>query len=283
MMNDRAHASIRQAVKYASEQLTAITANHYWEAQLLLAHVTGLTVTEIHTQATDACDPCNWPRLEMMINRRLREEPLPYILGQWSFYDMTLTVNRHVLIPRPETEVLVDQVLALLPTQKPLTVVDLGTGSGAIALALAYHRPQCQLWALDSQPEALKVAYDNAKRYQLANIHWGQGAWLEPLDNQKVDVIVSNPPYVASEDSHFHSSSLQFEPRLALDGGTTGLAAIEHIIAAAPNYLTARGLLALEHGYDQQSQVLTLMRQYFDNVMAFDDLSGHHRVVIGQH
>lgn len=281
MKTDHTRITIRQALKYASEQLTVITDNHYREAQLLVAHVAGLTVTQVHTRGLDEMANDSWQRLQTLIDRRLQHEPLPYVLGQWSFYGLTLTVNRDVLIPRPETEVLVDTVLAELAADRALQVVDLGTGSGAIAIALAYYRPYWQLWAIDSQPEALKLACDNAERYRLANIHFRQGQWLRPLNDNKVDAIISNPPYVASRDPHFKERSLQFEPRSALDGGETGLQAIEQIVEQAPSCLADKGLLALEHGYDQQPQVLALMRRYFDKVRSVEDLAGHERFVIG--
>ena len=184
-------------------------------------------------------------------------EPLAYILGHQSFLGVELTVDPRVLIPRPETELLVNWALALAPPQRPLAVLDLGTGSGAVALALKQAQPDWQVYAVDASAEALAVAQGNAQRLQLA-VHFALGDWFHALaPQQRFDLIVSNPPYVADQDPHL--AALAHEPTLALCAGADGLRDIRHIIAKAPHHLHPGAWLLLEHGYDQAAAVRQLL------------------------
>ena len=187
-----------------------------------------------------------------------------------------------MLIPRPETELLVERALQKIAPGKALRVADLGTGSGAIALAVARERPACELHATDLSAQALSVAQRNAVRNEVSGIHWHQGSWLDPLDGA-FDLIVSNPPYVAAGDAHLKQGDLRFEPELALTPGPDGLEAIRQIADASRSHLRSGGWLLLEHGYQQAEAVGLILKQSgFDGVETSADLAGHPRVTAGR-
>ena len=209
--------------------------------------------------------------------RRLAGEPVAYILGYKAFYGLKLAVSPAVLDPRDDTETLVDWALELIPKDQVFKVLDLGTGSGAVALAICSQRPIAQLTATDASPEALEVARSNAKalelpcRFVLSDIHASH--WFSALNSEKFDLIVSNPPYIAGGDSHL--AALKHEPDMALTSGADGLDAIRSIVAHAPAHLSKGAHLLLEHGYDQAKAVRDLMSRHgFANVMTRQDLSG---------
>ena len=188
-----------------------------------------------------------------------------------------------VLIPRPETELLVEQALAHIPEDAEWTVADLGTGSGAIALAIATERPHCRLIATDNSAAALAVARANATRLGIANVEFRHGEWLKPLAGMRFDVIVSNPPYVRANDPHLTQGDVRFEPESALVAGADGLDAIRRIAADAVSYLRPGGWLLLEHGYDQAQSVRALLESHgYDMVASCRDTAGHERVTEGR-
>ncbi len=214
-------------------------------------------------------------RYNQLIERRAAGEPLAYLLGEKEFYGLHLHVNPSVLIPRPDTETLVDWALHLLPENEARDVADLGTGSGALALAIKTHRHEARVCAVDCSPAALDVARANAQRTNLG-IEWLQGSWWQPLVGRRFDLVVSNPPYIAEGDPHL--DDLQHEPQLALTSGADGLDAIRQIVEQAPAYLHAGGWLLLEHGYNQHEAVKTLMAaRGFKKVSGRLDLGGHVR------
>lgn len=272
---------LKQALIETSIQLKSVCDNAYWEAQWLLSHITQLSVTQVHVFSDLKLDEIQQQHLDHLIQRRLKGEPLAYLIGHWQFYGLEFKITPDVLIPRPETETLASAVLEVLP-EHGCQVADIGTGSGAIAIALAYHRPQWKIDAIDDSAEALQVAQANVKRHQLANVTVKQGVWCKPLGAVKMDAIVSNPPYIATEDPHFAQASLQYEPRRALDGGEDGLQAIRELIRQAPGHLKPSGWLFLEHGFDQQQAVMALLKQYhFKQTQVWQDLTGQPRVVAG--
>lgn len=262
------------------------------DAQLLLLQALGKTPAQrswLLAHDTDALPPQCAPVLEALVLRRLAGEPLAYLSGCKSFYGMDLQVSADVLVPRPDTETLVDWALALLvpavaasAPQKPLRLLDLGTGSGAIALALKASRPDWRVWATDISLAALAIARANAQRLKL-DVHFSHGPWLAavPLDAPRFDCIVANPPYIAEHDPHL--AALGFEPMLALTSGSDGLDALRHIIAGAPAHLAPGGWLLLEHGFDQAAAVrLLLGEQGFSAVQSRHDLAGIDRCSGGQ-
>ena len=241
----------------------------------LLAHDTDEVSAELHT------------RLENKVLRRIAGEPVAYITGTKEFYGLPLTVDARVLVPRPDTETLVDWVLDILDTSCAETgtprVVDLGTGSGAIALALKHTRPDLDIYAVDTSVDALAVAQGNAQRLNL-EVHFSQGSWLAslPAERDTFDVIASNPPYIAALDEHL--AALVHEPLQALASGSDGLDDIRQIIVQATDHLNLGGWLLLEHGYDQAEQVRGLLSDAgFANVQSRMDLAGIERCTGGQY
>jgi release factor glutamine methyltransferase len=253
------------------------------DAQLLLLHALGKAPHDrawLLAHDSDGLAPQVQQRFEALVRRRQDAEPVAYILGHKEFFGLQLAVDPSVLIPRPETELLVDWALALLQDaapKLPLRVLDLGTGSGAVALALKHTQPQLQVHAVDVSAAALAVAQHNAKRLQLP-ITFGQGHWFEALGQlaASFDLIVSNPPYIAEQDPHL--AALAHEPALALRGGADGLRDLCHIVAQAPNHLRPGGWLLLEHGHDQAAAVrLALGAANFQAIESRRDISGMER------
>jgi len=246
------------------------------EARLLLAAATGFSTTSVvaFPERCLAAEAEN--RFHDFIHRRKSGEPVAYILGRKEFYGLELSVNPAVLIPRPETELLVE-----LSLQREFSsVADLGTGSGAIALALKHQRPRARVVAIEASAAALVVARKNAARFNL-DIDFRHGRWLAPLAGERFDLIVSNPPYVAEGDPHL--ADLAFEPAAALVAGPDGLAAIREIVAAAPSHLVPGGWLMLEHGVGQDVAVRSLLTEKgLEEVATWPDLAGIPRVSGGQ-
>ena len=209
------------------------------------------------------------------LQRRLDGEPVAYILGEQAFFGLQLQVNPHVLVPRPDTETLVQWALDLAPDQAGVRCWDVGTGSGAIALALCAARPQWTITASDLSADALRVAQANAKRLGMS-LRWAQGPWLAALPNERFELIISNPPYIAEDDPHL--SALQHEPRSALTAGADGLNDLRTLIQQAPDHLSLGGWLLLEHGHDQAHAVRALLTQAgLTEVNSRKDLAGIER------
>lgn len=250
------------------------------EAQLLVAHAIGksrswMLAHDDDEAATDTVDAAY-----SAFARRRDGEPVAYILGEREFYSLMFTVNPAVLIPRPETELLVDLALERLPQGGSL--LDVGTGSGAIAVAVAHTRPDLNVWAGDISPDALAVARTNAGRHG-TKIHFAQSDLLAGFSGERFDVIVSNPPYIAAGDPHLSSGDLRFEPSGALSPGPDGLALIRRLAATAPAHLAPAGWLLFEHGYDQGPDCNSLLQEMnYKEVITDTDLSGHPRITAGR-
>jgi len=253
------------------------------DAELLLAHVLGRPRSYLFAWPERALSAAEWAAFEALVGRRALGEPVAYLVGTRGFFGLDLAVSPSVLIPRPETELLVEATLAHLPPG-PCAVADLGTGSGAIALAIAHERPDAEVMAVDASPEALAVARANAGRLGLAHVRFLQGSWCAALDaDGRFDAIISNPPYIREDDPHLARGDVRFEPAMALASGADGLDAIRAIIACAPVHLKPGGWLLFEHGYDQAEGVAALMREAcFTAVESLADLQGHDRVTLGR-
>lgn len=250
------------------------------DAHLLLCTVLGCTRTWLLSHDQDAMPEGPLARYLSWLSRRADGEPLAYLLGDKEFFGLTLKVTPDTLIPRPDTETLVEWALSLIPEAGPARVVDLGTGSGAIALALAHARPQAHITAVDASAGALAVALDNARQLGL-RVRGLQGSWLTPLAGERFDLIVSNPPYIAEGDPHL--PALRHEPITALTSGPDGLDDIRLIVAQAPAHLAPGGWLLLEHGYNQAPEVGALLRQQgFEEVSTRFDLGGQPRCTGGR-
>lgn len=252
------------------------------DAQLLLLYALGRGQHErawLLAHDTDAVMPLELAAFETQVQRRLQGEPVAYLLGQKEFFGLTLAVDQRVLVPRPDTETLVDWALEVLADKVGATVIDLGTGSGAIALALKHRRPDLHVSALDASMQALEVARANAQRLQL-DVDLRLGSWLEGT-SQRFDAIVSNPPYIALHDPHL--PALAHEPVQALTSGADGLDDLRVIITQAPDHLNPGGWLLLEHGYDQASNVRDLLCEAgLVNARSRCDLSGIERCSAAQ-
>lgn len=275
------YREIRQLLAYAAWQLPGVEGRH--EAELLLLHVLGRERSWLFAHATDAVEPATEAAFAQLLQRRIQGEPVAYLLGRRGFWTLDLTVSPATLIPRPETERLVELALERLPADRPLQVADLGTGSGAIALALASERPLAQVLATDMSPQALAVAAENARRHELVNVHFQQGSWHAALGQERFDLIATNPPYIAADDPHLAQGDLRFEPATALASGADGLDDIRVIIEGAPARLVAGGWLLIEHGWDQGPAIRALLEQAgFVEVSTALDLEHRDRVSLGR-
>ncbi|TXI28026.1 MAG: peptide chain release factor N(5)-glutamine methyltransferase [Ottowia sp.] len=252
------------------------------EAEWLAEQALGVGRAWLFAHANDAVKPEVCARYLALLARRAAGEPLAYLLGRAGFWTLDLEVTPATLIPRPETELLVEAALARLPEANALCIADLGTGSGAIALALASERPQARVLATDASAAALEVARRNAARNDIVNVAFRQGDWLEPLAGERFDLIASNPPYIAQGDPHLGRGDLRFEPATALASGADGLDALRTLARDAPTHLVPGGWLLLEHGWDQGAAVRGLLRDAgFQRIETLRDLEDRERVTLG--
>jgi len=250
------------------------------DAQLLVAHHSARTRAGVIADRDAALTQAQAEAIAQAFARRAAGEPLAYLVGEREFHGLTLRVSPAVLVPRPDTETLVDWALALLPPRPAPRIVDLGTGSGAIALAIKHARPDATVVASDASADALAIARDNARRLAL-DVDFRAGHWWQAVSAERFELAVSNPPYIARGDAHL--DALQHEPQLALTSGIDGLDAIRHVVAAAPQHLARDGWLLLEHGHDQARAVRDLLGERgFVDVCTRHDLAGIERVSGGR-
>ncbi len=251
------------------------------DAQLLLAQALGRTRAWLLAHADDPLPAQSRDAYAALIARRAAGEPVAYILGRAAFWTLDLEVSPATLVPRPDTETLVEQVLSRLP-ETPARVLDLGTGSGAIALALAQERPRWELLGVDIDPAAVAMAARNAARNGVTNARFVAGDWYGPVSGMRFGLIVSNPPYIRSDDPCLQGPGLSHEPLAALASGESGLDALRTVIAGAPGHLLPGGLLACEHGAEQGPDVRALfVSAGFSDACTWHDLEGRERVTAG--
>lgn len=276
------HGTLQELLRQATTRLAAASATPRLDAEVLLAHALGRERSHLLAHADETPETEAAQRFETLLTARARGEPVAYLTSKREFWSLALTVTPATLIPRPETELLVEQALERVPTGATWPLLDLGTGSGAIALALASELPACQVTATDASAAALEVARGNAKTLGISNVEFVAGDWFNPLAGRRFRVIVSNPPYVEEADPHLSEGDVRFEPRSALASGPDGLDAIRRIVAAAPAHLETGASLLLEHGWNQGAAVRELLRAAgFRSATTYTDIAGHERVSAG--
>lgn len=252
------------------------------EAQVLLGHSLGVSRAWLTAHRDDSADSGIATRFRMLLKQRAVGQPVAYLTGKREFYGREFRVTADVLIPRPDTEALVEAALAKLAPESAPELLDLGTGSGCIAVTLSLERPAARMTAADISQSALRVARENAQALG-ARIEFLQGAWFAPLDGRRFDMVVSNPPYIAADDSHLRRGDLRFEPSMALAAGKDGLDEIRRIVANAPGHLKPGGWLLLEHGHDQAGPCRDLLHSAgFGDLVGIADLAGIPRVAGGR-
>ncbi|CAI1618980.1 Release factor glutamine methyltransferase [Serratia fonticola] len=252
------------------------------DAEILLGFVTGRARTYLLAFGETPLTAEQAEQLTLLLARRERGEPVAYLVGEREFWSLPLSVSPATLIPRPDTECLVELALERL-SATPCAILDLGTGTGAIALALASERPDCQLTGIDLQPEAVALAQHNAQKLAINNARFLQGSWFTPVAGQKFALIASNPPYIDEADPHLGQGDVRFEPGSALVAADQGLADLAAIVQQAADYLEPQGWLLLEHGWQQGESVRTLLNAAgFIAVATHRDYGGNDRVTLGQ-
>ena len=270
--------NITTALQHAKQQIDRL------DAEALLAHVLEKDRSHFRAWPEREIEEQQLTQFQQLVTRRAKGEPLAYLTGWREFWSLLLQVSPATLIPRPDTETLVEQALEKIPADANWHIADLGTGSGAIALAIASERPNCNIVATDICPEALKVAQTNAQRLQLNNVEFRQGNWHEALKtDEQFQLITSNPPYIDAGDEHLKHDGLPHEPQQALSPGEDGLAAIRIIVEQMKAHLCAPGWLLLEHGYNQGISARELLsQQSYTDVISHMDLGNNERVTQGR-
>jgi len=252
------------------------------DAEILLGFVTGRARTFLMAFGETLLTPQQQEQLERLLARRERGEPVAYLIGEREFWSLPLSVSPATLIPRPDTECLVELALERLPSSS-CHILDLGTGTGAIALALASERPDCKVTGVDLQPEAVALAQHNAQKLKIGNAQFLQGSWFAPLAGQTFALIASNPPYIDAADPHLAQGDVRFEPSSALVAQQHGLADLSAIVQQAPHYLESQGWLLLEHGWQQGESVRALLQAAgFISIATRRDYGDNDRVTFGQ-
>lgn len=274
-------SDIQTLLKQASHQLASVSDSPQLDAELLLAHCLDKTRSYLFTWNDKAVDETTQQQFTALIEKRLTDYPVAYLLGQQGFWSLDLLVTPDTLIPRPETELLVETALEKVKSIKSPKILDLGTGTGAIALALASERPDATIIATDYSSKALEVAKKNATKNELSNLRFLQSNWFEAIDEIGFDLIVSNPPYIKSADPHLQQG-IRHEPLQALASGITGLDDIHTILQQAPDFLKSGCWIILEHGYDQGKDVPALIEQYgFSKAHCVKDYANNDRISLG--
>lgn len=274
-------STLAEALDWASRELAGIDAPQA-ESRRLLAHLLGITAGAVYARESQTLTEVQAREFAALIARRRAGEPFAYITGERAFWTLSLRVTPDVLVPRPETELLVERALLHGAGATRLKVADLGTGSGCIALALASEQPQWELTAVDLSAAALAVAQGNAQRLGVQNVDFVHGSWCTPLAGQRFDLIVSNPPYIGAQEQALRDPALRHEPQTALTPGADALQALRTIVQQAPQHLAAGGWLLLEHGATQAEAVRALLvAQGFAHVTSQRDLAGIERVTEG--
>ncbi|MFV1982183.1 MAG: peptide chain release factor N(5)-glutamine methyltransferase [Thiohalomonadales bacterium] len=276
--------NIKTALNWATQELLTIHDSAKLDAEVLLTHILKKDRSYLYTWPEKEITKKQLEQFQTILVTRKSGMPVAYLLGNKEFWSLNLDVTKDTLIPRPETELLVEQALELIPKNEIWKIADLGTGSGAIALAIAKERILCQITATDKSLPALAVAKKNTVKNDIKNISYIQSDWFEFLSEQLFNVIISNPPYISEQDPLLSQGDVYYEPSSALISGPDGLQDIRFIIKTAVQYLLSDGWLLLEHGFEQYQQVQEIFKEYnYRNISTVKDLSGHPRVTFAQY
>lgn len=274
---------ISDALDWARQQIASSSDSAALDAEVLLAHCIGKSRSYLYTWPEQALSMPNWEAYQSLIAQRLIPTPIAYLLGEREFFSLDFKTTAAALIPRSDTELLVEAALERCPQNSNFRILELGTGTGAIAITLKVHRPDATIIATDISPPCLALSGQNAARH-CVDINWIQSDWFSAIEpSEPFDMIVSNPPYIAQSDAYLKQGDLPAEPLLALSSGHTGLESLQQIIANGPDYLKPGGYLILEHGYDQEAEVADLLKsRSFNGVSCEYDVNNLPRISIGQ-
>ncbi len=274
--------TIKKALANAYQKLKTKSPTPLLDAQVLLSFLLNTSSTHLYTYSEDELSEMNIKTYDELIDKRAMGIPVSYLTKIKEFWSLPLCVNEYTLIPRPESEMLVELVLNYKGVQKELCLLDLGTGSGALALAIASEKPNWDIVASDISSKALQIAQQNVDNLNINNVRLVHSDWFSDMKSELFDVIVANPPYLAVHDRHLIETDIRHEPLCALTSGENGLDALIEIIAHGKDYLTEEGFLLVEHGYNQESSIYFLFTQHgYNHIQHFKDLNGHSRVTIG--
>lgn len=277
------HPSIQSTLLQAKQALQTISASPQLDAEILLANILQINRAQLIARFDQILTSVEQERFLQLLAKRKLGEPIAYIIGYREFWSLEFAVTPATLIPRPETELLIEVALEKLPANQSINIAELGTGCGAIALALAHERPQWNIIATDKSIAALDVARNNAKRLGITNVSFRQGDWCAALNAERFAAIVSNPPYIADNDAHLQQAELSFEPIKALVSAENGLCDLRQIIATAREHLLIDGWLMLEHGYDQSDLVKNIfLSHHYQKVADYTDFTGVKRIAVGK-
>lgn len=282
MLNNLCRKGIQLTLSSATKQLLPISDTALLDADILLCHVLKKPRSHLRAWPEKALSLEEYNKFQQLLNQRLRGQPIAYITGKKEFWSREFKVNTNVLIPRPDTELLIELSLNIIKNKVNPRLIDLGTGSGNIAITLAAERSDSDIIATDVSNQALKIAKHNAKAHQIKNIHFIRSDWFDNILQNEFDLVISNPPYIACNDPHLSQGDVRFEPDCALVADDKGLKDIRMICNHAHDYLKSKGMLLIEHGCDQQTAVQTIFDKYqFCDIMTHNDLSGNPRVTTG--
>lgn len=276
-------STIKTLLANAANTLSSHSDSPLLDAEVLLGFVLDKPRTYLRAWCDNTLTDQQQISFATLIKQRQQGIPIAYLTGTREFWSRDFTVTSDVLIPRPDTELLIELSLELIPKNLAVKLIDLGTGSGIIAVTLAVERPNAQVIAVDASKAALNIAQHNAQQHQLTNIEFYQSNWFSHVPNEPFDLVISNPPYIAPDDEHLQQGDVRFEPKSALIADNKGLSDIEIIADKARGYLKPAGHLLIEHGYNQAPQVQAIFNMLaYDKVQSYRDLSGQPRVTYGQ-
>jgi len=276
------NSSIKECIALASDQL-ANSPSSQLDSEVLMAHVLKKDRSYLRTWPEKQLNTEQFEQFDTLVKARQNGKPIAYILGERDFWSHTFHVSPDVLIPRPDTELLIETTLDLFPTQAAIQIADLGTGSGAIAVSLALEFPNAQITAVDNSEAALRIAQENASQLQCPNVNFVKSDWLNKVSITNFDIIISNPPYIDSSDKHLNGGDVKHEPKSALIAQKNGLQDIETIATEAKTRLKKNGFLLLEHGFQQGNSVKTLLESRgYKRIQQFKDIQGHTRATLCQ-